>query len=190
MSTSVRVVAGILLAILFYLALGGISLAQQQIGIDAATGEVWNQIDAGAQKLDRLEAQVIGAYRQQMDVVNAIVEGRKALAEARARGDLTAATQAAGQIGLNINVLVEANPVTPLTELQRGLLDETSGAFNRIAYARGRLIDTQKAYNQTRIAFFPIAGFFPPVEILGSTDNPRRQLPPSRFVTPAAVPTR
>lgn len=186
MKTTGFVFVGLVIVLALYLALGGCSLAQQRVGIDAAKGEVWNQVDAGAQKIRLLESQVLGAYNQQLQVVNAIVEGRKAMEAARASGDIDAATEAAQKALVNINALAEANPVQPLTELQRGLLDESAGVLNRIAYARGKLIDTQRVYNQSRIMFFPIAGFFPAEEILGSTANPAQPLPTSIFApTPA-----
>jgi hypothetical protein len=163
---------------------GGFALAHQRVNIDTAKGQVWNQVDAGAQKIHLLESQVLGAYNQQNAVVAQIVEGRKGMESARQAGDIQAATAAAQSALSGLTILVEANPVSNLTPIQIGLMDETAGVLNRISYARDNLIQEQQTYNQQRITFFVISWAFPSEQILGSTANPAQQLPPSLFETP------
>lgn len=164
-----------------YLGVGVFSLLNTSLAVQNAQGQVWNQIDIGGQKIATLEAQVLGAYNQQLDVVKEITEGRKALAAARANNDLDGALAAVGQLQLNLTALAEASPVTNLTPIQTSLMDETSEVFNQIGYKRQQLIDAQTSYKYNRAVFFLLAGFFPDVEILGSTANPAQPVPTSIF---------
>jgi len=165
-----------------YQILGGCALAQQQETIHGNTGEVWNQVNRGVELLPRLESQVLFAYSNRDGIIDKIVTARNNLLAAQKVGDLAKAIEASQQASLSLSLLVENYPNVSLTEVQRGLMDETAGTLNRIAYARGKLINAEVSYNQSRIMFFPVGIMaFPRSEVLGESANPEQRLPGSRF---------
>ena len=176
----------VLLAVAAYLVVGVLVLRGASLNVDQKNGLVWNQITTGGQKMSTIEQQVLGAYNQQNSVVKAVTSARASFDQAVANKDLEGATNAAGQLAVNVKALAEANPVTDLTPVQIALIDETSEAFNKVGYARDNLIAAQTSYQFDRTLFFPVAGFFPDIQILGSTANPAQPMPTSIFApTPA-----
>jgi hypothetical protein len=58
--------------------------------------------------------------------------------------------QAATSTQVALKAFYENYPNFGLPSIQQGLLDETAGSFNRIAYARHQLIQAQVSYPITR----------------------------------------
>ena len=169
---------GLVGLLVVYLVLGAFTLSMRREGLHGLTGNVWNNVDRATQLLTRLESEVLYAYKDRQALYQTITAARNDLLAARAVGDLEKATNVAGRI----SVILEDNSLAgDLTPVQISLMDETAGSINRITYARSKLIEGQVGYNQTRIFFFPVAVFFPRVEVLGETANPAQQLPPSPF---------
>jgi hypothetical protein len=176
----------VLVVLVLYVILGAFSLASQQEGIKANTGEVWNQLDRCNQLLPRLEGQ-LAFGKGALDQWNTqITTARNSLLAAKAAGDLKSALAAAQSLQTQIQVFFENYPqYLDLTPVMTGLMDETAGCFNRITFARGQLIDSQKSYNVTRIFFFPLAVFFQRIEILGENTNPATTVVPNTLTTSA-----
>lgn len=174
--------------VIFFLwnAIGGfIVLPLQQQTLAGKVGEVWNQVDRANQLLPRLEAQLKYTVAEQKQVIDKITIARSdILAAERASGDQAKIFKATDSTQIALKAFYENYPDFGLPSIQQGLLDETAGSFNRIAYARGKLIDAQVSFNQTRI-FFPLAAvFMSPVEVLGSNVSPLTPVTPSTLTTP------
>jgi hypothetical protein len=168
------------------LAIGGfIVLPLQQQGLAGKVGEVWNQVDKANQLLPRLEAQLKYTVAGQKQVIDQITIARNdILAAEQASGDQTKIFKATDSTQSALKAFYENYPDFGLPSVQQGLLDETSGSFSRIAYARGKLIEAQVSYNQARI-FFPLsAPFIPPVEVLGAGVSSATPVTPSTLPTP------
>lgn len=157
--------------------IGAILLGVQLQTIGGQTGEVWNQVDRATELLPRLEKQLTYTTDQQKEVIDQITVARNNILAAKQAGDLQKATMAASQAQFSIQAIQENYPSFGLPEVQKGLLDETAGSFNRIAYARGRVIDAQVAYNKSRIIFLPCMLFFPRQSVLGEQANPAAVVP-------------
>lgn len=177
----------IALVVIFFLwnALGFIVLPWQQQALAGKVGEVWNQVDRANQLLPRLEAQLKYTVTEQKRVIDQIARARSdILAAEQANGDPTKIFKAADSTQIALKAFYESYPDFGLPVIQQGLLDETAGSFNRIAYARGKLIDAQVSFNQTRI-FYPLAAAFTPsVAVLGSGASPLTPVTPSTLTTP------
>lgn len=169
---------------LFWNAIGFMVLPLQQQGLAGNVGEVWNQVDRANQLLPRLEAQLKYTVAEQKQVIDKITAARNdILAAEQASGDQAKIFKATASTQSALKAFYENYPDFGLPSVQQGLLDETAGSFNRIAYARGKLIDAQVSFNQARI-FFPLAAvFIPPVEILGSGVSPLTPITPSTLPT-------
>jgi len=162
------------------LLLGAYSLAQQQESIDGFRGEVWNQVDRASQLLTRLESQLQYGVTELVAINEQITQARKNIQTAREAGDLEAALAATDQAQLAVQVMIEAYPdYYDLTSVFEGLQDETAGSFNRISYARQRLIEAQVGYNRTRVTFFPLMPFFERQEVIGAAFDPTSSVAPS-----------
>jgi hypothetical protein len=172
-------VIGVVVAIVVYLLAGALVLGMQRESIQGSKGQIWNQIKTGGEKLGAIENQLKAAYKDRQDLVAKIVEGRKQYDAAMKSGDLNGATSAAQALGTTLKVMVENYPSTDLSGLQVGTLDETAGIFNRIGYARSKLIDTQVGYNQLRMVFFPLAAFYSREQVLGENFDPGSAAPTS-----------
>jgi len=165
-----------------YVFIGWLALSSGSLGVQAQNGAVWNAITTGGEKLGRLEAQYnAGGIQLPKDLMKDLVEGRKALAAAKQSNDLDAAAAAVDKIQINLTALSEASGILDTTPALISLMDETSEAFNKVGYERGKLIDVQKGYAMTRVIFFPISGLFPDYGILGSSANPAQPMPTSQF---------
>jgi LemA protein len=164
-----------------YLIIGGFSLASAQENVRGLTGQVWNANQRGVDVLGRLEGQLSVALADRQDLVKLITDARKAAEDAQASGDLDAVEAARQQAQLAINVIFENYPDLSLTPLQVGLMDETAGSLNRIAYARSELIKGQVSYNVARLFFFPLSFVFPRMEVLGEFSDPSLPFPTSSF---------
>lgn len=169
---------------LFWNAIGFMVLPLQQQGLAGNVGEVWNQVDRANQLLPRLEAQLKYTVAEQKQVIDKITAARNdILAAEQASGDQAKIFKATASTQSALKAFYENYPDFGLPSVQQGLLDETAGSFNRIAYARGKLIDAQVSFNQARI-FFPLAAvFIPPVEVLGSGVSPLTPITPSTLPT-------
>lgn len=171
---------------LLWNAVGGfIVLPLQQQGLAGKVGEVWNQVDRANQLLPRLEAQLKYSVAEQKQVIDRITAARNdILAAEQANGDQTKILKATNSTQSALKAFYENYPDFGLPAVQQGLLDETAGSFNRIAYARDILIEAQVSFNQARI-FFPLAAaFIAPVEVLGSGVSPLAPVAPSTLITP------
>jgi len=172
---------GGLLAIAVYIILGLYTLSTSLENINGMTGAIWTQMRAGFEKLDAIEAQLKAAYKDRQDLINSIAQARAGYAEAAATHNLKEAALNATNLGTTLKVLVENYPQTDLSTLQIGILDETAGIFNRIAYARQQLITAQVSYNQNRILYFVVAPWFARQHVIGEAENPMDHGPRSRF---------
>lgn len=175
------------IVVLFVLwnALGGLVLPWQQQALAGKVGDVWNQVDRANQLLPRLEAQLTYAVAEQKRVIDQIARARSdILAAEQANGDEAKIFKATDSTQIALKAFYENYPDFGLPSIQQGLLDETSGSFNRIAYARGKLIEAQVSFNQTRLLYPLAAVFIPPVEVLGSGANPLTPVTPSTLTTP------
>lgn len=167
----------LVVGLVFYLLIGYVSLNSLQQEIDGKTGEVWNAVDRAVQVLDRLEGQMEVYLADRQDLIDQITAGRNDILAAKQNGDLNALNDAQYKTEIAVQAIAEAYPDISLSGLQQGLMDETAGSINRIAYARKQLIETQVKYNKTTV-WFP---FYSKVEVLGSSFNPETTLPPSTF---------
>src|SRR5437764_799861 len=149
---------------------GVFSLPSQKIGLDGKIGEVWNQTDRASQLLPRLEKQLTYTVDAQKQVIDKIAAARNdILAAQQVQGaDQNKVLTASTSTQVALKAFYENYPNFGIPNIQQGLLDESSGSFNRIAYARHQLIQAQVEYNQARIVYFVAALFNPPVQILGS----------------------
>jgi LemA protein len=152
-----------------YLLMGYFSINSAQEDIAGRTGNVWNQIDSGAEKLAQLQSQVLFAYDDRQDLVDTIAASHNDILAAQEVGDMDAAMAAVGDANIAIDALAEAMPEYDLTPVQVSLMDETAGTFNRISYARDQLIDAQVSFNKTRL-MWPM--FASRVDVLGEGHNP------------------
>jgi hypothetical protein len=166
--------------------IGLFSLPSKKIDIDGKVGEVWNQTDRASQLLPRLEAQLKYTVQAQKAVIDKIAAARNdVLAAQQVNGtDQSKVFQAATSTRVALKAFYENYPNFGFPSIQQGLLDETAGSFNRIAYARHQLIQAQVSYNQARIGFFIAALFNPPVTVLGSDVSPLTPVTPSSLQTP------
>ncbi len=183
-SLIVLVIAGLFGA---YQVVGYASLAGGQETIRGKTAEIWNQIERASELLPRLEQQFNVTVDLQRDLIEEIASARSAF-DTASQGDTSdpGNVENAAQAFFALRSFVENYPNIGLTEIQRGLFDETAGSVNRITYARGELINAQTAYNRSRVLFVPIGLFWPDEHVLGEDENPRATLPPSRVgVSPA-----
>lgn len=177
MKKSYIAIALIVFIAIFYFLFGCISLNSLKQDIDGKTGEVWNSVDRAIQVLDRLEGQMEVYLADRQDLIDQITAGRNDILAAKQNGDLRALTDAQNKTEIAVQAIAEAYPDISLSGLQQGLMDETAGSINRIAYARKELIEVQVRYNQSTILF----PFYPKVEVLGSSFNPETTMPPSTF---------
>ncbi len=180
------IVIVVLALVAFWQIIGLFSLPSQKIDIDGKVGEVWNQTDRASQLLPRLEAQLKYTVQAQKAVIDQIAAARNdVLAAQQVNGtDQSKVFQAATSTQVALKAFYENYPNFGLPSIQQGLLDETAGSFNRIAYARHQLIQAQVSYNQARIGFFIAALFNPSVTILGSDVSPLTPVTPSSLQTP------
>lgn len=176
---------GLLIVVLFlcmmaWQIIGGVTLAMSQETIAGRTGEVWNTTQRAIDLLPRLEREVEVFMEDRQEIVAQITTARNDFLAAQEAGDL-AQLNAVHETMLDIRVQIEAYPTINLTDQQRVLMYETAGSINRIAYARGQLIDAQVQFNKNRLLFMPVGLIFPRQEILGENVDPGQPLPPSTF---------
>ena len=151
----------------------------QKQNVSAKTGAVWVQVQRASDLLPRLEQQLNVTIKLQKDLIDKITAARSDILAAEQSNDPAAILKATDNTQIALKAFVENYPNLGLPELQQGLLDETSGSFNRIAYAREQLIEAQQSYNTTRIWFPLLYGAYPEISILGSNVSPLQTVPPS-----------
>lgn len=168
--------------------IGLFSLPSQKIGLDGKVGEVWNQTNRASQLLPRLKSQLKYTVQAQKQVVDKITAARSdVLAAEQGNGsDQAKVLKASTSTQIALRAFYENYPNFGIPNIQQGLLDETAGSFNRIAYARHQLIQAQVGYDQARIWFFIAAIFNPSVDVLGSEQSPLTPVAPSSLQTPPA----
>ena len=154
--------------------IGAIVLSSQNQNIQGNTGQVWVEIERGDGLLKQLEGQLKFTTAAQQQAIHEITTARNNILAAQKVGDLQKATAAAN----NVQVTLENYPDFGLSQVQEGVLEETAGSFNRVAYAQYLLIQAQTSYNGWRIVFFPDMLFFHHIGVLGSGSNPNQQLNP------------
>jgi hypothetical protein len=170
-------------------------LTADQQDIRNKTGKVWAQIQRAEELLPRLEQQLNTSIQLQKDLVDKIAAARSAV-DTASHGDTSNPSninQATDSMLIALRAFNENYPNIGLPEVQRGLLDETTGSFNRITYARTELIDAQTSYNTAKRIFLPLGLAWPDQPVFGENQNPGSTLPPSKVgATPSAqaiVPT-
>lgn len=178
----VVIFVGIFFSFIGYILMGVYTLSTALETINGAKGTIWTQMQAGFDKLAAIESQLIGAYKDRKDIIQTIATARTGYTAAKKSGNIDQAISAASAARSNLNILVENYPSTDISTLQTGVLDETAGIFNRIAYARQQLINEQVSYNKNRILFFIVAPWFASQNILGAMEDPMASSPKSRFV--------
>ena len=164
---------------------GVFALATSQQTVRGKTAEVWVSIQRASDLLPRLEQQLNTSIDLQKQLIDKIAAARSAIKSA-SQGDTSDPNNIAqaAQALIDVRVFNENYPNIGLTELQKGVLEETTGSLNRIAYARYELIQTQTSYNQTRVWAWPIGQvMFPNMAITGESENPTQTLPPSKVGT-------
>jgi hypothetical protein len=185
----VGIIVGVLVALfVIWNLIGCVALPYQEAGLAGKVGEIWNQTDRASQLLPRLEAQLKYTVAAQKQVIDKIAAARNDVLAAQQVGaqDQSKIYQAATSTQVALKAFYENYPNFGLPTIQQGLLDETAGSFNRIAYARHQFIDAQTSYNQQRI-LYPLAALFnPPVDVLGSDISPLTPVAPSSLQTPVA----
>lgn len=182
-----KIIFGLIVVVIAYPVVGMFVLSTSQETINGQKGKIWNQIKIGSEKLDAVETQLKAAYKDRQDILTDVTAARKDYAGAVYAHDLDGATHAASKLASSLKVVVENYPTTDISGLQVGTLDETAGIFNRIAYARTGLIDSQVSFNQKRVFFFPLQGMYPREQVLGELSQPDMEGPKSSFksVNPA-----
>jgi hypothetical protein len=192
------VVLSLIVALLIYLGWGYASLASQQQTINGDVGKVWSAISTGTDKLHNLETQLKFATNAQQQALQQIAAARSSILALEQVHDLNALEKVyhsfapSGQMGIAINAVREAYPDFGLAKGLDDLLVETAGTYDRIDYARTRLINDQVSFNQTRIWYPPLHQIFPVVTVIGSTSDPGQSIPGSTLggSQPAPSPTR
>ena len=164
-----------------YIIIGIYTLSTSLETIKGSTGVIWTQMRAGFEKLDAIESQLGAAYKDRKEIISTISAARAGYVVAANNGNIDEAVRAATTAGSSLKILVENYPTTDLSPMQTGVLDETAGIFNRIAYARQQLINAQVHYNQNRILFFIVAPWFARQQVLGEMENPMAVGPKSKF---------
>jgi LemA protein len=172
-------VAGVLV---LWSLIGAFNLASKNATLDGKVGDVWNAIERANELLPRLEGQLKFTTAEQQKVIDQITAGRNNLLAAQRAGNIQQAVDAARDAQLAINIVVERYPDFGIPEVQRGLLSETAGSVNRVAYARSELIRAQADFNRARIGSGPIGWlFFEKKSVLGSNADPTTRIEPSRL---------
>lgn len=161
---------------------GGLITISAHNEYQSQLGRVWNALNTGAEKIQSLQLQVQVPTDLVRDVMTNLSAARNDILAAQQSGDVVAALSAYDRASVELNALTEAYPdLIDLGPLYTTLMDETSGAFNRVSYARDNLIDAQIAYNSTCI-YFPLhcERFDGTVDVLGAGSDPsaRMNIPP------------
>ena len=164
-----------------YIGIGFYQLSTIEEDINGKTGNIWVQLQSGFEKLQAVETQLKAAYKDRKDITEMITNARKDYAAASENLNLDNALTSATKAVQGLRIIVENYPSTELSTMQVGVLDETAGIFNRLAYARQQLINSQVSFNQTRILFYPIHQLFARKEVLGEKENPAAGGPKSSF---------
>lgn len=171
----------IFLGFIGYGVMGIYTLSTALENIQGAKGTIWTQMQAGFDKLDTIESQLIGAYKDRKDIIQTITTARTGYSAAKEIGNLDQAARAATATANSLKILIENYPATDISTLQTSVLDETAGIFNRIAYARQQLINEQVSYNKNRIFFFIVAPWFEREGVIGEKENPMKASVKSKF---------
>lgn len=171
--------SSILFGLIVYVVIGIYTLSTSLETINGAKGTIWTQMQSGFEKLDAIEAQLKFSYKDRKDIIQIIAEARTGYTNAKELGNLDQAVRAATTTANNLKILIENYPSTDISILQTGVLDETAGIFNRIAYARQQLINEQVSYNKNCIFFFIVSPWFKRQEVIGEKENPMTPGPKS-----------
>ena len=183
------VVGGVV--VLFFLWIGSwfatglLTMSNKNADIEGRVGEIWNNVDRASQLLPQLQDQLKFTTSEQQKLVEQITLGRNSvLAASKLEHNQANLQNLTGVEGaaFALQVAVERYPDFGIPDIQKGLLTETAGSFNRIAYARHQLIEDQVSFNRSRNSVgLLVRPFFPHKTVLGSDANPAQQVPPSRL---------
>ena len=168
-----------------------IAIQQRQYDVQGKIGTVWNEVDRASQLLQQNAALLNSTIASQNDAITKIAQARSsatALKAGQGTADPNAALAAAGQMTGGLRVFVESYPDYGVGSNAHSVLVQTEGSFNRIEYARGRLINEQTEFNKWLLGQIPMNLFYRPVQILGSNANPANQVPVPRYVQPTPSP--
>jgi LemA protein len=128
--------------------------------------QIENVLQARLEKIPDLVTTVKSYVEHEEKVFTAVAEARSGLQKAIDEGDIekmSSANEALSTALGNLNVVVEAYPELKASELYIGLMDEISGAVNRISQERRLYNETVSEYND-RIETFPFVMY---AKILG-----------------------
>ncbi len=141
-------------------------LAQARETVDTADSNIDAVLQRRADLIPNLVSTVKNLTEHEQNIVDSVTEARAAISGAYST--LTSDASAAEKLEANdklvtaINVIVENYPEIASDDAYVALMDELSGAENRIAVARRDYNDAVKAYNK-KVISFPgniIAGMF------------------------------
>lgn len=133
--------------------------------IKASIQEIGNQLKRQADLIPNLEASAKGYLKHEKEILKALADARKTVAEAAESSSLNkqaAAADALSSILPRLSVVVESNPELKANTTVMQLMDELRDTADKVMYARRTLIDLTADYN-VRVVTFPsniVAGMF------------------------------
>ena len=166
-------------AVVLYVLIGHFVMTWHGTEIEKQTGMVWTAYELAFEKISRLEGQMGAFMDDRQEIFTTLSNARNDFLAAKAAGDLEAAHNARSNAQIEVDMLFEQQPNLDLSVQATTLMDETSGAFNRIKYERDELIEIQGDYKFYRGLFIIQSLYVDQIEILGSNTNPTERLPES-----------
>jgi len=138
------------------------TLVSQDEGVDAAWGEVENQLLRRNDLIPNLVSTVKGYAAHEKDVLTQVTEARSRVAGAGTPSESMAAGNELSGALSRLLLVVERYPDLKADQNFIRLQDELSGTENRLAVARMRYNESVKAFNTTRRKFPTnlVAGMF------------------------------
>ncbi len=185
-----------LIIVLVVLLLGGLMFGSKYVSVRndlvtqrEAIGGAWAQVDVVLQRradlIPNLVETVKGYAAHEKQTIEAVANARAALGGARSPQEKIQANEQLGSALSRLLVVVENYPNLKANENFQRLMDELSGAENRIAVERRKYNEAVQRYN-TSIELFPnnlIAGMsgFARNDAYFKTDPGARSVPAVKF---------
>lgn len=146
----------VILALLAIPAVGSYnSMVTLREGVDSSFANVQTQYQRRADLIPNLVETVKGYATHEQKTLNAVVEARSGLQNAKTPSELT---EADANLTRSINIMVEAYPELKADKTYIALMDELAGTENRIQVARSDYNEVVKQYN-SKIIKFPTSIF-------------------------------
>lgn len=146
----ILIVIGIL-ALLAVPAIGSYNeIVMVRESVTSSFADVQTQYQRRADLIPNLVETVKGYAKHEQETLNAVVEARSGLQNAKTPGELT---QADANLTRSINIMVEAYPELKADQTYIGLMDELAGTENRVQVARSDYNGVVKEYNNKIIKF-------------------------------------